>query len=319
MSDAAVHAAGVDVGGTKIVALRVDADGKELARSTHPTPADDMGATLDELVAALAEVTAPGIVAVGVGAAGLVEEGTGILRFAPNLAWGDAPIGEVVGRATGVPVVVDNDCAAGAYGEFRVGAARGVRDTLYLGVGTGIGGGLILGGSVYRGAHGFSAEVGHIVVEQDGPVCGCGDRGCWETVASGTAITREGRAAARTHAPLAARAGGDPESVTGQIVVEAARDGDTVALGIVVEAGRRLGVGIAGLVNVLDPTLVVVGGGVAGAGDLLLEPARRAYTDTVEGAAYRPDVPIVEAALGTDSAAIGAALLALDTVRTPPA
>jgi glucokinase len=304
MSDAAVHAAGVDVGGTKIVALRVDADGKELARSTHPTPADDMDATFDELVAALAEVTTPEIVAVGVGAAGLVEEGTGILRFAPNLAWRDAPIGDVVGRATGVPVVVDNDCAAGAYGEFRVGAARGVRDTLYLGVGTGIGGGLILGGSVYRGAHGFSAEVGHIVVEQDGPVCGCGNRGCWETVASGTAITREGRAAARTHAPLAARAGGDPESVTGRIVAE---------------AGRRLGVGIAGLVNVLDPTLVVVGGGVAGAGDLLLEPARLAYAHTVEGAAYRPDVPIVEAALGTDSAAIGAALLALDTVRTPRA
>jgi len=312
MSDAAVSAAGVDVGGTKIVALRVDADGTELARATHPTPADDMAATLDELVAALGEVMAPGVVAVGVGAAGLVEERTGILRFAPNLAWRDAPIGEVVGRATGLPVIVDNDCTAGAYGEFRVGAARGVPDTLYLGVGTGIGGGLILDGRIYRGAHGFAAEVGHIVVERDGPLCGCGNHGCWETVASGTAITREGRAAAREHAPLAARAGGDPDAVTGQIVVEAARDGDAVARGIVVEAGRRLGVGIAGLVNVVDPALVVVGGGVAGAGDLLLEPARRSFADTVEGRGYRPDVPIVEAALGTDSAAIGAALLALD-------
>jgi glucokinase len=314
MSEAAVHAAGVDVGGTKIVALRVTADGTELARAIHPTPADDMQATLDELVGALEEVIGPDVTAVGVGAAGLVEAGTGILRFAPNLVWRDAPIRDVVARATGLPVVVDNDCTAGAYGEFRVGAARGVNDVLYLGVGTGIGGGLILAGSLYRGAHGFAAEAGHIVVEEDGPLCGCGNRGCLETVASGRAITREGRAAAREHPPLAARAGGDPDAVTGPIVVEAARDGDAVARGIVEEAGRRLGVGIAGLVNVLDPELVVVGGGVAGAGDLLLEPARRAFRQTVEGFAYRPDVPIVEAALGTDSVAIGAALLALDAV-----
>jgi glucokinase len=313
MSEAAVHAAGVDVGGTKIVALRVTADGTELARAIHPTPADDMQATLDELVGALEEVIGPDVAAVGVGAAGLVEAGTGILRFAPNLAWRDAPIRDVVARATGLPVVVDNDCTAGAYGEFRVGAARGVNDVLYLGVGTGIGGGLILAGSLYRGAHGFAAEAGHIVVEEDGPLCGCGNRGCLETVASGRAITREGRAAAREHPPLAARAGGDPDAVTGPIVVEAARDGDAVARDIVTEAGRRLGVGIAGLVNVLDPALVVVGGGVGGAGDLLLAPAREAYARTVEGGPYRPDVPIVEAGLGTDSAAIGAALLALDS------
>jgi glucokinase len=314
MSDAAAYAAGVDVGGTKIVALRVTRDGTDLARVTRPTPADDMDATLDELVAALQQVAGPEVAAVGVGAAGLVEERTGVLRFAPNLAWRDAPIREVVERATGLPVVVDNDCTAAAYGELRVGAAVGVRDVLYLGVGTGIGGGLVLGGAVYRGAHGFAAEVGHIVVEDDGPVCGCGNRGCWETLASGNAITREGRVAARQHRALAARAGGEPDAVTGPVVVEAAREGDAVARGIVEEAGRRLGVGIAGLVNVLDPELVVVGGGVAGAGDLLLDPARRAFRETVEGVAYRPDVPIVEAALGTDSVAIGAALLALDAV-----
>jgi glucokinase len=312
MSDPAVQAAGVDVGGTKIVALRIAADGIELARATHPTPADDMAATMDELVAALREVMGPDVAAVGVGAAGLVEEGTGVLRYAPNLAWRDAPIRDVVARATGVPVVVDNDCTAAAYGESRIGAARGVADVLYLGVGTGIGGGLVLGGSLYRGAHGFAAEVGHIVVEEGGPLCGCGNHGCWETVASGRAITRGGRAAARTHPPLAARAGGDPDAVTGPIVVEAARNGDAVARGIVADAGRRLGVGIAGLVNVLDPSLVVVGGGAAGAGDLLLDPAREAFARTVEGAAFRPEVPIVEAGLGTDSVAIGAALLALD-------
>jgi len=312
MRDAAVQAAGVDVGGTKIVALRVRGDGTELARAVRPTPADDMAATLEDLVAALEDVLSPEVAAVGVGAAGLVEEGTGVLRFAPNLAWRDAPIGAIVGRATDAPVLVDNDCTAAAYGEFVAGAARDRSDVLYLGVGTGIGGGLILRGALYRGAHGFAAEVGHIIVEPGGPLCGCGNHGCWETVASGKAITREGRTAARRHAPLAARAGGDPDAVTGQIVVEAARDGDAVARGIVEEAGRRLGEGIAGLVNVLDPELVVVGGGAAGAGDLLLAPARGAFADSVEGGAYRPDVPIVEAGLGTDSVAIGAALLALD-------
>ena len=197
MSDAVPQAVGIDVGGTKVVALRVTSEGKELARSVRPTPADDMDATLATLVAALGDVSGPEVVAVGVGAAGLVEEGTGVLRFAPNLAWRDAPIAEVVGRAAGTRVIVENDCTAGAYGEYRVGAARGVAHVLYIGVGTGIGGGLILGDSLYRGAHGFAAEVGHIVVEPNGPVCGCGNRGCWETVASGSAITREGRTAAR--------------------------------------------------------------------------------------------------------------------------
>src|SRR5439155_1422884 len=239
-SEAASQAVGIDVGGTKIVALRVSGEGKELARSVRPTPADDMDATLATLVAALGDVSDPDVVAVGVGAAGLVEEGTGVLRFAPNLAWRDAPIAEVVGRAAGTRVIVENDCTAGAYGEYRVGAARGVAHVLYIGVGTGIGGGLILGGSLYRGAHGFAAEVGHIVVEPDGPVCGCGNRGCWETVASGSAITREGRAAARRHAPLAARPGGDTDAVPGHTAVDGRPGRDAAGGGIVTETGRPL-------------------------------------------------------------------------------
>src|SRR5947208_5797968 len=294
MSEAAPQAVGIDVGGTKIVALRVSGEGKELARSVRPTPAEDMDATLETLVAALGDVSAPDVVAVGVGAAGLVEEGTGVLRFAPNLASRDAPIAEVVGRAAGTRVIVENDCTAAAYRECRVGAARGVAHVLYIGVGTGIGGGLILGGTLYRGAHGFAAEIGHIVVEPDGPVCGCGNRGCWETVASGSAITREGRAAARRPPPLAARAGGDPDAVTGHMVVDAARDGDAVARGIVTEVGRRPGEGIAGLGNVLDPASVVVGGGVGGAADLPLDPARAASVHAVEAAQHRPAAPTVQ-------------------------
>ena len=312
MTEGNPQAVGVDVGGTKVNALRVDATGAILAREVVATPADDMDATLDVLVDAVRTVCDEHVAAVGVGAAGLVETGTGVLRFAPNLAWRNVPLAQVVATAMSLPVVVDNDCTVAAYGEFRLGAARGHGDVLYVGVGTGIGGGLIAAGRLYRGAHGFAGEIGHTIVEPEGPVCGCGNKGCWETVASGSAITREGRAAARTDPELAARAGGDPDAVTGEIVAVAAREGDPVAAAIVSRVGRRLGEGIAGLVNTLDPQIVVVGGGVAAAADLLMGPAREAYAATVEGGGYRPDVPIVPAALGADAAAIGAAVLALD-------
>jgi glucokinase len=306
-------AVGVDVGGTKVNALLVDADGAVRAREVRPTPADDVAATLEALVGAALAVRTDDAVVVGVGAAGLVERDTGRLLFAPNLAWREVDLVSLVGAASGLPVRVDNDCTVAAYGEWRVGAARGVRDMLYVGVGTGIGGGLVLDGRLYHGAHGFAGEIGHIVVQPDGVVCGCGNRGCWETVASGQAIERDGRAAVGRHAhsAIAERSGGVVEAVTGTMVSEAAADGDPTARGILAEVGMRLGEGIAGLVNVLDPSLVVVGGGVAVAGEHLLGPARHAYAATVEARDARPDVPIVPAALGPDGAAVGAALLAL--------
>lgn len=312
--DAATEAVGVDVGGTKIAALRIDPSGRVLERVTRSTPADDMGATLAGLVDAARDVLGPRVTAIGVGAAGLVDRRTGVLAYAPNLAWRDADIPRTVSEALGLPVVVDNDCTTAAYAEWRLGSARDVDDVLYVGVGTGIGGGLILGGRLHRGAVGFAGEVGHVVVDPDGPPCGCGNRGCWETVASGGAITRDGRRAVSRHAhsSIAERAGGDPRAVTGALVADAARAGDPAARGILAEVGTRLGEGIAGLVNVLDPHLVVVGGGAVQAGDLLLAPARVAYARTVEGRELRPQVPIVPAALGPEAAAIGAALLALE-------
>lgn len=307
------QAVGVDVGGTKVNAVRVAPDGTVLARETRPTPGADMAATLAAMREAAEAVRTPEVVAVGVGAAGLVEMRTGTLRFAPNIAWRDAPLVEVMG-ALGVPVRVDNDCTAAAYGEWRLGAARGHDDVLYVGVGTGIGGGLILEGRPYRGANGFAAEIGHVVVEPGGTLCGCGNRGCWETVASGSTIARAGRLAATRHAHslLAEMADGDPDRVDGALVAEAAREGDPAARGILAEVGHRLGEGIAGLVNVLDPELVVVGGGAAEAGDLLLEPARAGLRASVEGRDRRPEVAIVLAMLGADGAAIGAAIMALD-------
>ena len=306
---------GIDVGGTKIAAMRVEPDGRVAAREQVETPAEDMAATLDAMVRVGRAVIDPHVAAVGVGAAGLVSFATGTLAFAPNLAWRDAPITEHVGSALGLPTVTDNDANVAAWGEFRAGAGRGVQDLLLVTVGTGIGGGIVAGGRLFRGAHGFAAEIGHVIVEPGGPLCGCGNYGCWEQVASGHAITRAGRDAAHQYpnSDIAQLAGGDPDAVTGPVVTEAAERGDQLAIGILGEVGRRLGEGIAGLVNVLDPELVVVGGGAVAAGDLLLEPARAGFLDAVEAADARPDVPIVAAKLGNDAGGVGAALLALET------
>jgi glucokinase len=313
VSDARV-AVGVDVGGTKINAFRVTGGGEVLARETVPTPADDMAAILDAMVGAAQAVLAPDVAAVGVGAAGLVEFATGIVAFAPNLAFREARINDHLGAALGLPVVTDNDANVAALAESRFGAGRGYDHVLLVTVGTGIGGGIVSGGRLFRGAHGFAAEIGHVIVEPGGPPCGCGNRGCWEQVASGHALARAGREAVRRHpgSLIARMAAGDPRNVAGPVVTDAAQQGDDVARRILAEVGRRLGEGIAGLVNVLDPEVVVVGGGAIAAGHLLLDPARAAFLDAVESPEHRPDVPIVPASLGNDAGAIGAAALALE-------
>ena len=306
------RAIGLDVGGTKIAAAVIDATGSVFARSSAETPADDAEATVGAMIRLGRDLVTPDVGAVGVGAAGLVDR-AGTLRFAPNLAWREVPLAERLRGDLRLPCVVDNDANAAAWGEYCFGAARGHPDALVVTVGTGIGGGIVSGGSVFRGAHGFAAEIGHLIVEPNGPLCGCGNRGCWEQVASGHAIRRAAREAADRypHSLVAILAGGDPANVDGPLVTRAARQGDKVAVGILAEVGRRLGQGLAGLVNVLDPEIVVVGGGVAEAGQLLLDPARRAMRDAIEAADHRPEVPLVPAALGKDAGAVGAAALAL--------
>lgn len=296
------QAIGVDVGGTKAAAVRVGADGHVLAHAVVDTPADDVPALLAAMLEVATTVHTPEVSAVGVGAAGLVEAGTGRVRYAPNIAWREVDLREAL-VGLGVPVVVDNDCTTATVGEQLAGAGRGVDAFLYVGVGTGIGGGIVHGGALVRGAHGFAGEIGHMIVEPDGPRCGCGSLGCWETVASGSALSRLG----------IERLGA---SADGPAVVVAARAGNAVARSVLDDVGRRLGEGIAGLVNVLDPELVIVGGGAAaGAGDLLLGPARVACAAAIEGAGHRPDVPVVAAMLGADAAAIGAGLFALAEAR----
>ncbi len=307
-------AIGIDVGGTKTSAARVGSDGRVIASTSRPTPADDMQATLHTLVEVARAVVTPGIEGVGVAAAGMVERSTGILRFAPNLAWRDAPLVAYLQQALELPVVAENDNTAAAWGEYRFGAGRGYRDMLLVGVGTGIGGGIIADGRLLRGANGFAAEIGHIVMDANGPLCGCGNRGCWEQFASGRAVTRAGRRAVHDGFAglLVERTGGDADKIDGPMVTAAAHDGDSVACEILAEVGTWLGLGIGGLVNILDPQVVVVAGGVASAGDLLLEPARAAFHETVEGMDHRPGVPIVAGELGEHTGVIGAAGLVLE-------
>ena len=293
-------AVGVDVGGTKAVAVLITSDATVLSREIVETPAEDVAAVLEAMRTVAIAVADDSAVAIGVGAAGLVERGTGTMRFAPNIAWRNVNIRDAL-TPLGLPTFVDNDCTAAVVGEFLAGAGRGVSDLLYAGLGTGIGGGIVSGGQVQRGAHGFAGEIGHIIVEPGGPLCGCGNHGCLETVASGRAIDRIGR---------------ERLGLDGYGVVEAARGGNADAKAILTQVGERLGEGLAGLANTLDPELIVIGGGAGtGAGDLLFEPAQRVLDETIEGAGFRPPVPIVPATFGADAVAIGAALWAFQESR----
>ena len=308
------RAIGIDIGGTKIAGLLVDEEGAVHERIERGTPAEDVEATMERIYSVGAEL-APGAVAIGIGAAGMVDFEAGVMRSAPNLAWREVAIRDLVSDRVGLPCLLDNDANAAGWGEFRFGAAREYEESaLMVTVGTGIGGAIISGGRLYRGAHGFAAEIGHVIVEPDGPQCGCGNRGCWEQVASGKALDRLGAAAAEKDRTILISRLAEGNTVSGRYVADAARQGDAVAAGIFEEVGRRLGQGIAGLVNVLDPEAVVVGGGVAEEGDLILDPARRAFVDAVEAPEHRPEVPILQAALGNDAGAIGAAALALESL-----
>ena len=302
-----MQAIGVDVGGTKIAALRIDAAGSVRARSARPTPASDAAGTLDALEACVRELLEDDVVGIGAGVAGLVASGPGVVRFSPNTAWGELAVGERLDRAFGLPWRVDNDATAAAFGEARFGAGRGARTMVLLTVGTGIGGGIVLDGRPFVGANGFAGEFGHVTVDPAGPVCGCGNRGCLEILASGNAIGRYGREAAAREPSSALARSGLIERIDGRVVARLAEQGDALAREAIATAGRWLGIGIAGIVDVLDPEIVVVGGGAAAAGEFLLAPARDALAATVVGSAHRPTVPVVPATLGNDAGAIGAA------------
>jgi glucokinase len=315
-----VLTAGVDIGGTKLLAVAASEKGEIVAERRRPTAAGPdavlgaVTAVVDELMSA-----EPGIAAVGVGLPGLVDL-NGVVHYAPNLpGFVGIAARERLAATCPVPVVVDNDANVAALGEVLHGAARGHREVLVVTLGTGIGGGLVFNGEVHRGGHGLAAEIGHFTVDPDGPPCACGARGHWEAIASGNALGRRAREwAARGDAPnVLARAGGAVEAVTGHEVGQAAKAGEEDALAILVEHARAVAVGLGGLINILDPEVVVISGGLIDLGDHLLVPLRAALPEYVEAAALRPMPPVLAAALGEHAGAVGAAALAR-TLLPPP-
>ena len=310
-----MDAIGVDIGGTKIAAGVVDDSGRVRAKrrcSTDPADPAAIERAVAELVADLRQDFA--VSAVGVAAAGFVSSDRATVLFAPNIAWRDYPLRGRLASLIDVPVVIENDANAAGWAEFRFGAGRRVDSMIMLTVGTGLGGAIVIGSELLRGAHGVAAEVGHIRMVPNGHMCGCGHPGCWEQYASGTALTRQARAAAVADPERASvlldLAGGAPARIGGQHVTQAAGQSDPLAVELIAELGSWLGAGIADLVSVLDPSLVVIGGGVASAGDLLLDPARDAFRRALSARDHRPEPLICAAELRNDAGLVGAADLA---------
>lgn len=301
-------AVGIDVGGTKLLALAVSGSGEVVGRARRTSPVGDPDA-LVETVVGLARELGDGL-PVGAGVAGIVSS-DGVVRYGPNLDIQDVPLRERLRDALGVPVTVANDATVALYGEFRAGAARGAEDVVMITLGTGVGGAVVAGGRVVDGATGMAGELGHVIVHDGGRRCPCGNEGCLEAYASGTAIGVAARARLdETEEPSSLR---DVDEVDGKAVTNAALDGDELALGVLREAGYWLGVGLTGIVNILDPELVVVGGGAATtASPIVLPAAFEVISRRILGAGHRPVPELVRASLGDDAGAIGAALLATE-------
>jgi glucokinase len=316
---------GIDIGGTKVAGGIVDPRGRITRRLRRDTPhrstapavvEDVIVGVVDELMSGLDPSS---VVAVGIGAAGFVAADRATVAFAPHLSWRDEPLRDRLAARIDRPVFIDNDANAAAWAEGRFGAARGETHLVMITLGTGIGGGLLWDGTVIRGKYGIAGEYGHMQVVPDGHRCECGNRGCWEQYASGNALVREARALVAARSPIAmdmlARIDGDPANLTGPLVTDAARAGDRMAIELLEEVGTWLGVGMANLAAALDPGMFVVGGGVSAAGDLLLQPARDAFSRNLTGRGYRPQATIVVAQLGNDAGLIGAADLARSSVE----
>ncbi|MGX7826901.1 ROK family protein [Actinokineospora sp. 24-640] len=303
-----MRAIGVDVGGTSVRAGVVDENGTVLDTARGSTPQDE--AALEEVICAVVHGLASRheVGAVGLAVAGFVAADRRTVLFAPHLSWRDAPVADRVSERLGLPVVLEHDANAAAVGEHRHGALRGSRVGLLIALGTGIGGALVLDGTVFRGAHGVAPELGHLPVVPNGRPCDCGKSGCWERYCSGTAL-------AATALDLLADA---PTSIlsagtlTGRKVAAAAREGDPVAQRAVADLAHWLGEGLAIAADVYDPETIVLGGGVCDSADLFLDDARTHYARTLTGAGHRPLAHIHPAQLGDDAGLVGAATLAAE-------
>ena len=308
-------AIGIDIGGTVVKAGVVDPDGRVVESVRRDTPSTSAADVEDLIADVVRELAARhSVVAVGIGAAGFVDASRSTVLFSPHLAWRNEPLRDAVRRRVGLSTLIDNDANCAAWAEARFGAAQNEPDLVCLTLGTGIGGGLVLDGQLYRGRFGLGGEFGHMQVVENGRACPCGNRGCWEQYASANALVQDACAlvdAGSTRAAgLLERAGGDPAAITGVLVAQAATEGDELAVELLAKTGRWLGIGIANLAAALDPGVFVIGGGVADAGQLLVDPAQEAYRRQLTGRGFRQEARVVRAHLGNQAGLIGAADLA---------
>jgi len=311
---------GLDIGGTKISGGVIGSDGTILAKGRRDTPALDPAAIIHEAASLTRELSAGyPIDAVGVACAAFIDRAGSTVYFSPNLAWRDEPLQQRLQEALALPVIIENDANAAAWGEFRFGAAVEAGNMVMVTVGTGIGGGIVVDGVLMHGAFGVAAELGHMRVVPGGVRCGCGNRGCWEMYASGTALVREARDLVISGSPLAARlvelCGGDPAALSGPDVTRAAVEGDPAAVELLGDLGVWIGEGVASVAAILDPELIVLGGGVSEAGSLLIDPALAAFRRQLTGRGHRPEAGFTLAELGNDAGMIGAADLAAQAFR----
>jgi len=295
----AVDALGLDIGGTKIAGARVTPGGEVVAHASRPTTPQDSEGILDALDEIFQELGGPDVLpTLGVAVAAFLDRDRETLFFSPNISWHNFPLKAAVETRLGVPVVLENDANAAGWGEFRFGAGRDVQSMIMLTIGTGGGGALVDDGRLLVGGFGMAAELGHIIIEPGGRLCGCGNFGCLEQYASGTALMRDARERL-----------GD-ESLTQSALTDLLAGGNPHALEALDGVARALGRGIASLVAVTDPELIVIGGGVASAGDLLLAPLRESFLDTYGAGAKRPVATLAVATMGNTAGVVGAADLA---------
>jgi len=305
---------GIDIGGTKIAGALVNEAGEILRDLKVPTPANDPVGLQAAVVKMVEELRAgEQVSAVGVAAAGFIDAKQSVVYYSPNLSWRNEPLKEKLEAELGLPVVIENDANAAGWAEYRFGAGSGYHHMMMLTIGTGVGGAIVANGELFRGGFGIGAELGHMNFVPKGKLCGCGQHGCLEQYGSGTALLNSAKELVASGSEEAKRLKELSDSLpelTGNEVYKAIQEGDPGALRLLTELGSNLGLAVASLVAVLDPEIVVIGGGVSAAGELLLEPIRAAYLEHLPARGFRPELKIVGAQLHNDAGVVGAADLA---------
>jgi glucokinase len=306
-----MHAIGIDIGGTKIAGALVDAHGQIVLEERVPSPAGDPEAMVDAVVGLIERLSANHeVIGAGVAAAGFIDADQSTIIYAPNISWRNEPFKAKLEAKLDIPVIIENDANAAGWAEYRYGAGRGYKHMIMLTIGTGVGGAVIADSHMLRGGFGIAGELGHLRVVPDGLACGCGQHGCLESYASGSALLRAAKELAASGDPAGKRLR-EIETEAGQLtgleVYKAILENDEGALRLLSDLGSWLGQAIGSLVAVLDPEVVVIGGGVSAAGDLLLNPIRDAYLAHLPARGYRPELKITTAEFVNDAGVVGAA------------